>query len=140
MILADAGALSVAESASALRRGRQIVAFGDPVTQRPTPFEIAADRDPSDEPIADPDERSVFERLAEIVPVETLTRSYRAGGEDLAELVNEAFYGARSSRSPGPARILDAAASASTTSRAVSVHRTPTRERSRAPMPRSPVS
>ncbi|WP_120265109.1 ATP-binding protein [Microbacterium sp. AG238] len=93
VILADAGALSVAESAAALRRGRQVVAFGDPVTQRPTPFEIAADRDPSDEPIVDPEEPSVFERLAEIVPVETLTRSYRAGGEDLAELVNEAFYG-----------------------------------------------
>jgi hypothetical protein len=35
----------------------------------------------------------VFERLAELVPVETLTHSYRAGGEDLAELVNDAFYG-----------------------------------------------
>ncbi|UJP13114.2 hypothetical protein [Microbacterium elymi] len=35
----------------------------------------------------------MFARLAELVPVETLTRSYRAGGEDLAALVNDAFYG-----------------------------------------------
>ena len=48
----------------------------------------------TDEPPAEPfDETSVFERLAELLPVETLTRSYRAGGEDLAELVNDAFYG-----------------------------------------------
>src|SRR5690606_11565365 len=52
-------------------------------------FSGAADEEP-DVPF---DSVSVFERLAEIVPVETLTRSYRAGGEDLAELVNEAFYG-----------------------------------------------
>ena len=38
---------------------------------------------------------SVFERLVELLPTETLTRSYRAGGEDLAELVNTAFYGGR---------------------------------------------
>ncbi len=94
VIVADAAALCVAEAAPALRRAKQIVAFGDPVTQKPTPFRIAA-ASPStaEEPEIPFDETSVFERLAEIVPVETLTRSYRAGGEDLAELVNDAFYG-----------------------------------------------
>ena len=29
----------------------------------------------------------MVERLAELLPTETLTRSYRAGGEDLAELL-----------------------------------------------------
>jgi hypothetical protein len=48
-----------------------------------------------DEPDVPFDEVSVFERLTELVPVETLTRSYRAGGEDLAELVNGAFYEGR---------------------------------------------
>ncbi|WP_370655346.1 AAA family ATPase [Microbacterium terrisoli] len=97
VLLADAGALSLAEAAPALRRARQVVAFGDPVTQQPTPFRIAAGRPlPEDEPGEDEepfDAVSVFERLAELVPVDTLTHSYRAGGEDLAELVNEAFYG-----------------------------------------------
>ncbi|MCU4671871.1 AAA family ATPase [Microbacterium fluvii] len=94
VLLADAAALSLAEVAPALRRTRQVVAFGDPVTQRPTPFRVAAGLPgPDDELEVEFDDVSVFERLAELLPVETLTRSYRAGGEDLAELVNETFYG-----------------------------------------------
>lgn len=95
VLIADAGALSLAEAAPALRRARQVVVFGDPVTQQPTPFCVAAGRRPvppadDEEPF---DDVSVFERLAALVPVETLTHSYRAGGEDLAELVNDVFYG-----------------------------------------------
>ncbi|MER7796193.1 AAA family ATPase [Microbacterium sp. NPDC096154] len=91
VIVADAGAVNVTEAAPAIRRARQVVAFGDPVTQRPTPFVVAAAGEPSESAAAERD--SLFERLAEILPVATLTRSYRAGGEDLAELVNDAFYG-----------------------------------------------
>lgn len=93
VIIADAAALCVAEAAPALRRGRQVVVFGDPVTQKPTPFRVAAGLPDENEPDEPFDSASVFERLAELLPVETLTRSYRAGGEDLAELVNDAFYG-----------------------------------------------
>jgi len=95
VIIADAAAICLAEAAPALRRARQAVLFGDPVTQKPTPFRVAAGRseDPDAEYELPFDDTSVFERLAEVVPVETLTRSYRAGGEDLAELVNDAFYG-----------------------------------------------
>lgn len=94
VVIADAAALCLAEAAPALRRARQIVVFGDPVTQKPTPFQVAAGV-PAEapEPETPFDAASVFERLAELLPVETLTRSYRAGGEDLAELVNDAFYG-----------------------------------------------
>ncbi len=94
VVIADAAALCLAEAAPALRRARQVVVFGDPVTQKPTPFRVAAGL-PADapEPETPFDSASVFERLAELLPVETLTRSYRAGGEDLAELVNDAFYG-----------------------------------------------
>lgn len=94
VIIADAAAVCLAEAAPALRRARQVVVFGDPVTQKPTPFRVSAGIPPVDEDGAEPfDETSVFERLAELLPVATLTRSYRAGGEDLAELVNDAFYG-----------------------------------------------
>nr|WP_019180301.1 ATPase AAA [Microbacterium yannicii] len=106
VVVADAGALCLAEATPALRRGTQIVAFGDPVTQKPTPFRVAASYSSGpgaasgapaeieeDDPDVPFDSTSVFERLAELLPVETLTRSYRAGGEDLAELVNDAFYG-----------------------------------------------
>ncbi|WP_374311666.1 AAA family ATPase [Microbacterium sp.] len=92
VVIADAAALCLAEAAPALRRARQVVVFGDPVTQKPTPFRVAAGA-PAEEPEVPFDAVSVFERLAELLPVETLTRSYRAGGEDLAELVNDAFYG-----------------------------------------------
>jgi len=97
VIIADAGALCLAEAAGALRRGRQVVLFGDPVTQKPTPFRVAAGRveDDEDEPEVEFDAVSVFERLSELLPTETLTRSYRAGGEDLARLVNDAFYDGR---------------------------------------------
>lgn len=94
VIIADAAALCLAEAAPALRRARQVVLFGDPVTQKPTPFAVGAGEraqaDEFDEPF---DDTSVFERLAGLFDVATLTRSYRAGGEDLAELVNDAFYG-----------------------------------------------
>ncbi|MCT1479010.1 AAA family ATPase [Microbacterium sp. p3-SID336] len=93
VLLVDAAAINLAEAAPAIRRARQVVAFGDPVTQRPTPFRIAVDPDDDWEPEVPFDDVSVFERLSELLPVMTLTRSYRAGGEDLAELINDAFYG-----------------------------------------------
>ncbi len=80
----------------ALRRARQVVLFGDPVVQKPTPFRVSAAiaaAAPDDADEVPFDETSVFERIAELLPVETLTRSYRAGGEDLSQLVNDAFYG-----------------------------------------------
>nr|WP_231637196.1 AAA family ATPase [Microbacterium sp. No. 7] len=94
VIIADAGALCLAEAAPALRRARQVVVFGDPVTQKPTPFQLASGLPTGEEqgPAAF-DEVSVFERLADLLPVMTLTQSYRAGGEDLVQLVNDAFYG-----------------------------------------------
>src|SRR5690606_7143684 len=38
---------------------------------------------------------SALARLSTLLPVLSLTRSYRPGGEDLAELVNRRFYGGR---------------------------------------------
>ncbi|KJQ55272.1 AAA family ATPase [Microbacterium sp. SA39] len=93
VLLVDAAAINLAEATPAIRRARQVVAFGDPITQRPTPFHIAVDPVDSWEAEVPFDDTSVFERLSELLPVMTLTRSYRAGGEDLAELINDAFYG-----------------------------------------------
>lgn len=102
VIVMDAASINLAEAAPALRRARQVIAIGDPVTQRPSPFAIAlgAPTEPARSDGADAfegelpfDEVSLFERLADLLPVYSLTRSYRAGGEDLAELVNAAFYG-----------------------------------------------
>ena len=97
VILVDSGAITLAESVGAIRRGKQIVAFGDPVTQTPAAFEITIrDRDDVPEPEAssldDLHAGSALARLGTLLPTLALTRSYRAGGEDLAELVNRRFY------------------------------------------------
>ena len=102
VILVDAGATSIAENAGAIRRARQVVAFGDPVTQSPAPFDTSiADPDADDHLVdsaLESDERhadSALARLGGLLTTLSLTRSYRAGGEDLAELVNRRFYGGK---------------------------------------------
>jgi hypothetical protein len=64
-----------------------MTAIADPDDESPTPI-----------PIEDPDDlhsESALARLGSILTTLSLTRSYRAGGEDLAELVNRRFYGGR---------------------------------------------
>ncbi len=99
VILLDAGAVTVPEVAGAIRRGRQVVAVGDPVTQSPSPFTVGlGDATESPQGDGDVDARhaaSALFQLADLLPAVSLTRSYRAGGEDLAELVNRRFYGGR---------------------------------------------
>ncbi|MET0854484.1 MAG: AAA family ATPase [Microterricola sp.] len=111
VLLVDAGATTFAENLGAIRRGKQLVAFGDPVTQSPAPFTTGiseaalADQTPAvDGEDAASESRSAVDalhadsalaRLGELLPTLTLTRSYRAGGEDLAELVNRRFYAGR---------------------------------------------
>src|SRR5690606_8959603 len=99
VILVDAGATTVAENVGAIRRAKQVVAFGDPVTQSPEPFTIAvgdsefpAEHGRSADQLH---ETSALAELSRVLPTLTLTRSYRPGGEDLAELVNRRFYGGR---------------------------------------------
>lgn len=103
VILVDAGATTLAENAAAIKRGKQVVAFGDPVAQTPSPFELGVNRvaDAATTPAttaAELDELhsgSALATLGTLLPTLTLTRSYRAGGEDLAELVNRRFYAGR---------------------------------------------
>ncbi|MFT4123118.1 MAG: AAA family ATPase [Microbacteriaceae bacterium] len=105
VVLVDAGATTIAENAPAIKRGRQIVAFGDPVTQTPSPFSIAVAEpdaaeatgtaEPTEESLAARHDESALARLGALLPTLELTRSYRPGGEDLAELVNRRFYGGR---------------------------------------------
>jgi hypothetical protein len=105
VILVDAGATTLAENVGAIRRGRQVVAFGDPVTQTPSDFTIAIPAEIStgsatstedeDAALEALHEDSALARLATLLPTLALTRSYRPGGEELAELVNRRFYGGR---------------------------------------------
>jgi len=95
-ILLDAGATTLVENVGAIRRASQVVAFGDTVTQTPSPFEIAVRTSPDSTAQPSRDElhrESAFAQLATVLPELALTRSYRAGGEDLSNLVNSRFYG-----------------------------------------------
>jgi very-short-patch-repair endonuclease len=100
VVLVDAGATTLAENLGAIRRGKQTVAFGDPVTQTPSPFSLAlTGSDDVSQLDAEALEKlhgeSALARLGTLLPTLALTRSYRAGGEDLAELVNRRFYGGK---------------------------------------------
>ena len=93
VLLVDAGATTLVENLGAIRRASQVVAFGDTMTQTPSRFEISVG--PATPDNSDADElhaRSAFAQLSEVLPTLTLTRSYRAGGEDLTQLVNTRFY------------------------------------------------
>ena len=102
VILVDAGATTIAENVGAIRRARQVVAFGDPVTQTPVAFRVAID-EPGETEIAEVDDEqlnalhgsSALAQLSTLLHTLSLTRSYRPGGEDLAELVNRRFYAGR---------------------------------------------
>jgi hypothetical protein len=97
--IVDAGASTLAENLGVIRRARQVVAFGDPVTQTPSPFEVGAHESGREQtPEVDVDKLhadSALAQLSELLPIFTLTRSYRAGGDDLAELINRRFYGGK---------------------------------------------
>ena len=94
VILVDAGTITLAEATPSIRRARQVVAFADPVTQCPEPFDVSllgasVDRVEAEASHID----SAFSRLASLLPSQTLTRSYRVAGEDLADLIDRKFYG-----------------------------------------------
>ena len=98
VVLVDAGATTLVENVSAIRRAQQVVAFGDTVTQTPSRFEIAvrslhAEAQSVREDLDDLHSHSAYAQLHSVLPELSLTRSYRAGGEDLTNLVNSRFYG-----------------------------------------------
>lgn len=100
VVLADAGAVTIAEAAGAIARARQVIALGDSTTQTPAPFDVGISTlgvRPTEE-LATPDElhaESALSRLGEVLPSRALTRSYRTGGADLVAAVDERFYGGR---------------------------------------------
>ncbi|WP_244302994.1 AAA family ATPase [Leucobacter coleopterorum] len=91
-LIVDAGATTLVENLGAIRRARQVVAFGDTMTQSPMPFQMAVGAEPVSVDVEALHARSAFAQLGEVLPTLTLTRSYRAGGEDLTSLVNTRFY------------------------------------------------
>ena len=94
VVVLNAGSLQVAEILGAVRRGRQVVALGDPVTETPSPFRAglrSAEKTPdSDLDALHPE--SLLSKLGDLVPSFPLTTSHRSSGDDLAHLIDTAFY------------------------------------------------
>ncbi len=89
VILADAGRLTTSEVLPALARAKQVVALGDMRLPGPRDFSITVDRrtlTPEEAP------KSVWEDLAEFLPLHRLHTSYRVSPLELVELANRHFY------------------------------------------------
>jgi hypothetical protein len=102
VFVVDAGALTVPEALGALRRAPQVVALGDPVTQVPSAFRTAlVSKDTTIEQDLDSlHDESVLARLSKLVPSFSITVNHRASGDDLARVINQAFYGGQQETLP----------------------------------------
>ncbi len=101
VFILDAGSLRTSEVLGAVRRAPQVVAVGDPVTQAPSAFTTGVRTD--DSPVSDLDQwhqESVWAALSGLLPTLSVTKSRRAIGDDLAQLVNTAFYGGEQTSLP----------------------------------------
>ncbi|MGB3414683.1 MAG: AAA family ATPase [Microbacteriaceae bacterium] len=95
VFILDSGAITVAEAVPSIARASQVIAFGDPVNQSPTPFDIAVTPRESDGFFGGEElhSASVLSQLGQVLPSLSLTSSYRVGGEDLVDLISRRFYG-----------------------------------------------
>lgn len=100
VIVLDAGSVTLGEAVGSISRAPQVIAIGDSVTQLPSPFDVgisALGVRPSQElaSIGELHGESALVRLGEVLPRLELTHTYRTGGADLIEAVNERFYEGR---------------------------------------------
>ncbi len=110
VVIDGAGRLSPTEAVSAISRGRQVVAFGDPGGPPPTSFStavvspVARAGSPTGSGGSGEDTgvaRSVYDLLAEALPVRRLSWHYAARDERLLAQADDAAYGARWVTFPG---------------------------------------
>ncbi|GAB3194170.1 DUF4011 domain-containing protein [Nesterenkonia suensis] len=103
VILLDAETLSVPAALGAISRADQVIAFGDPVSGTPKPFQVSAD------PVAREAEQqvpaSIYAQLAEVLPQHRLRRVHRGVDQELTGLLSEALYDGQLQRLPDAAQL-----------------------------------
>lgn len=94
IIVLDAAGSTVAENLPALRRGGQLIAFGDDAISEPTGFEIEVHPARSGDVGAQSSAPalSVYQLARRVFGAEVLRRSYRTTGQALSTLINTEFY------------------------------------------------
>lgn len=89
VLILDAAGSTIAENLSALKRGKQIIAFGDDAIAWPTGFEIECRPTPLGREFIVP---AAFNEIRRIFGSEVLRRSYRTTSQALGALINREFY------------------------------------------------
>ena len=89
VIVLDAASIGLAEAAQALKKAKQLIAFGDDVIAAPMDFDTVARATPNG---IDSDRRSVFSFAKENLPLASITRNYRTGSQVLGKYLNDNFY------------------------------------------------
>jgi hypothetical protein len=89
VLLLDAAGSTIAENLSAIKRGSQIIAFGDDAIAWPTGFEIECRPTPLGREFIVP---SAFNEVRRLFGAEVLRRSYRTTSQALGSLINREFY------------------------------------------------
>lgn len=89
VIALDASSIGLAEAASALSKGGQLIAFGDDVIAAPANFDTVAR---ATQGHSETDRQSVFSYARENLPVLSINRNYRIQGQVLGKYLNDNFY------------------------------------------------
>ena len=92
VIIMDAAGTTIAENLSGLMRGKQVLAFGDPMIAVPSGFEVEWQLSLKAKA---PETKSAFDVIGEVYGVEQLRRSYRLKGQLFGQLLNKEFYQGR---------------------------------------------
>jgi len=92
VIIMDAAGTTIAENLSGLMRGKQVIAFGDPMIAVPSGFEVEWQLSLKSKA---PEAPSAFEVIKDIYGLEQLRRSYRLKGQLFGQLLNKEFYQGR---------------------------------------------
>lgn len=103
VVLLDAESLDVPAALGAISRSDQVVAFGDPVSGSPVPFQVSAD------PVARESEQqipvSIYAELSGVLPEHQLRRVHRGVDQELTGLLSEALYDGELIRLPDAAEL-----------------------------------
>ncbi len=92
VLIMDGAGTTVAENLAGIIRGKQIIAFGDPMIASANGFDVEWQEHLKARPAEDV---SVFEVVSEIYGREVLRKSYRLKGQLFAQLLNREFYQGR---------------------------------------------
>jgi len=89
VLVLDAAGTTTAENFSALRRAKQVIAFGDEAIANPVGFEIECRPKSLGRGFS---VNSIYQDVREHFDSEVLRRSYRTSGQILGSLINREFY------------------------------------------------